>query len=133
MVKLKLVLSLGALILIGAGCVSVKQSLTEPKGAPPSASGESSGEVVVEMTANGFNPPASSIKAGTTVKFINKDTVPRWPASGMHPTHQVCPGFDSKKSIAPGESYSFTFTEAKNCPMHDHLNPATRGAITVEE
>lgn len=127
----KFALILGALILIGGGCVREREVAMEKKGAEAMKKEENL--VVVEMTPDGFNPPALDIKAGTTVKFVNKDTVPRWPASGMHPTHQLCPGFDSLKGIAPGESYSFKFTEAKTCPMHDHLYPKLRGSITVEE
>ena len=124
----KLALALGALILIGGGCVPQRPSAEEEV----KATMENKDVVVIEMTSDGFSPPASTIKAGTTVKFVNKDTVPRWPASGMHPTHQLCPGFDSRNGIAPGESYVFTFNEAKTCPMHDHLNPRMRGSITVE-
>ena len=89
-------------------------------------------EFLVEMNASGFSPPAFTIKAWDTVKFVNKDARDRWPASGMHPTHQLCPGFDSLKPMKTGEEYSFTFTEKKECPMHDHLIPSLRGKITVE-
>lgn len=88
-------------------------------------------EVLVEMLPDKFSPQTLAITVGTTVRFVNKDKVDRWPASGFHPTHQVCPGFDAKQSIKPGGSYRFTFTEAKQCPMHDHLNPAIRGVIVV--
>lgn len=85
----------------------------------------------VEMMPNGFNPSSLMIAKGDTVEFVNKDEMPRWPASGIHPTHEICRGFDSLRGIAPGETYSFTFTEAKDCPMHDHLNAALRGRISV--
>ena len=89
-------------------------------------------EVTVDITASGFSPAEVRIKAGDTVKFINKDTKKRWPASGPHPQHTTCPGFDAKPGINPGESYSFTFTEVKTCPMHDHLDPTQFGKIIVE-
>ncbi|OGF77293.1 hypothetical protein A3H04_00875 [Candidatus Giovannonibacteria bacterium RIFCSPLOWO2_12_FULL_43_11c] len=100
----------------------------------PSSTSSSVGvkEVVVDITASGFSPSEVRIKAGDTVKFINKDTKKRWPASGAHPTHLLCPGFDAKPGINPGESYSFTFTEVKTCPTHDHLNPTQFGKIIVE-
>lgn len=88
-------------------------------------------EVTIEMLPDVFSPQTLTIAVGTTVRFVNKDKVDRWPASGFHPTHQICPGFDSKGSMKPGASYRFTFTEAKQCPMHDHLNPAIRGTIVV--
>ena len=85
----------------------------------------------VTMTADGFSPASLTIPSGTTVLFINKDTVGHWPASGVHPTHQVCPGLDALRIVQPDESYSFKFSEAKTCPIHDHLNPSTKGSITV--
>ena len=98
----------------------------------PAPTPSGGGEVVVEMTADGFSPVTLNIQVGTSLKFINRDTISRWPASGMHPSHQICPGFDSLRGIAPGESYSFKFDTAKTCPMHDHLKPSLRGAITVQ-
>ena len=87
----------------------------------------------VTMTADGFSPASLTIPSGTTVLFINKDTVGHWPASGVHPTHQVCPGLDALRIVQPGESYSFKFSEAKTCPIHDHLNPSVKGSITVTQ
>ncbi len=103
-----------------------------PAPAPKSGVAPKAGPVVtVEMIPDAFSPQTLTIAVGTTVRFVNKDKVARWPASGNHPIHDICPGFDSKQSIKPGGSYSFTFTVAKQCPMHDHLNPAIRGIILV--
>lgn len=99
--------------------------------APPAATG---GETyAVAMNASGFSPANLAIKVGDTVVFRNADTRTRWPASGLHPTHQLCPGLDALKPMQPGEEYSHIFAEAKECPMHDHLLPAFRGKITVAE
>ena len=87
---------------------------------------------IIEMTAAGFAPAEITIKAGDKVTFVNKDTKNHWPASGVHPTHLLCPGFEAIGGVKPSESYSFTFTEKKECPMHDHLFPQLRGKITVE-
>lgn len=90
-------------------------------------------EVVVEMTSAGFSPSAVSAKKGAMVTLINKDSQPRWPASAVHPTHLCYPGFDSRSSVAPGASFSFTADVAKTCGFHDHLNPGLRGTFTVTE
>lgn len=87
----------------------------------------------VVMDASGFVPADLMIKAGDTVVFVNRDTRSRWPASGLHPTHLLCPGFDALQPLAANENYSHTFTEAKECPMHDHLIPSIRGKITVAQ
>lgn len=65
--------------------------------------------------------------------FKNDDTRDRWPASAVHPTHQVCPGFDAIGGVKPGESYYYAFTVAKECPFHDHLIPSLRGKITITQ
>ena len=129
----------------GAGWYFYSQSRPAPTGETPSSLAPASGsnvpetlvsgggkEVTVEMTPAGFSPATLTVKAGDTVKFVNKDNKDRWPASGIHPTHQLCPGFDALKPLKTGEEYSFTFSQEKECPMHDHLNPAFRGKITVE-
>ena len=87
----------------------------------------------IEMTAAGFSPKELEIKKGDIVEFVNKDSSKHWPASGVHPAHLICPGFDSKKRMGAGETYSFTFSEAKTCPFHDHLSPNLFGKIEVEE
>ncbi len=90
----------------------------------------------VAMTKSGFVPSTFSVKKGTQVTFVNKDTVAHWPASGPHPVHTCYPGFDALQPIAPGASYSHVFDVAKTCAFHDHLNPSAssfHGSITVTE
>ena len=105
-------------------------------GTPPRAGAPQTHQVSMNdngFTANGATPGELTIRAGDTVIFTNDETRERWPASGMHPTHLLCPGFDSLKPIPPGATYSHTFAVAGECPMHDHLFPALRGKITVIE
>ena len=74
-------------------------------------------QTVTITFANGTaTPNMVNIKVGDTIKFVNNNSVPHWPASGVHPTHQICPGFDALRGLQTGESYSFTFNEAKTCP-----------------
>ena len=89
--------------------------------------------VTVTFTNGGASPNMVNIRIGNTVKFVNNDDTPRWPASGVHPTHQICPGFDALHGLAKGESYSFAFKVAKTCPFHDHLNPSLHGQIVVTQ
>lgn len=90
----------------------------------------------VAITKEGVSPQNLTIKAGDTVRFTNNDSVLHWPASGVHPSHQICSGFDALRSLEQGGTYSFTFEEPKECPFHDHLNPGSsnlKGKITVTE
>ena len=103
-----------------------------PTPTPTGVSGAIPKTVKVEMTSAGFSPKEISINIGDAVQFINKDIRDWWPASGVHPTHQVCPGLDALKDIKPGDSYSHTFSTAATCPMHDHLKPSFFGKIIVK-
>lgn len=133
--KLRLSLIIGAIALLGAGCATGRE---EAKNAERQAAKEKEVNKVqnaqgVEITKDGFLPADLTISVGTTVIFINKDTVPHWPASGVHPTHEICKGFDALAPVASGGTYSHTFNEVKVCPMHDHLNPSIKGKIMVVE
>lgn len=120
--------------------------------------GETSAEPgTVHVTSSGFSPNQVRIAVGDTVTWINDDTANHWVASARHPIHDAYPGaaydepgtfggtrscaaegqpktgaFDSCKEIAPGESYSFTFTQAGTWFYHDHLNPTLFGSVVVE-
>lgn len=89
-------------------------------------------EVVISMTAEGFEPSTITVSTGTKVTFVNNDSVKRWPASAFHPTHLELPEFDSLEGIALGASYSFTFTETGTWKFHDHLIPSLFGSVVVE-
>lgn len=127
-------LALAGVVLMGQGCPprAAGPAPTTPI-APPTAVAPTGQKASVEITADGFQPAELRVKAGTEVTWTNRDGAKHWPASAVHPTHKVCPGFDALKGLAQGESYSFVFGEIKECPYHDHLNPTgPKGKIIVE-
>lgn len=99
---------------------------------------------VVKITSSGFSPKTLTVKAGTTVTFVNEDSNKHWPASAMHPTHTLYPGsgidkcgtgeeiFDACRGLAKGESFSFNFNEKGSWKYHDHLSVSSTGTIVVE-
>lgn len=89
--------------------------------------------VTISVDETGFHPSTVTIAAGTTVTFVNNGQANHWPASDVHPTHEILPGFDSKKGLATGETYSYTFTQVGTWPMHDHLVASNTGTITVTQ
>lgn len=112
--------------------VNATASPTASVKASPTASITPKSQTVIITFASGIaTPNIVTIKTGDMVKFVNNDSVPHWPASGVHPTHQICPGFDALRGLNNGETYSFKFNEAKTCPWHDHLQPSTNGKIEV--
>lgn len=109
------VLILGALFLI-------------PSSAPKKTS---SGNAIVEISAEGFSPKNLTINLGDPVRFINKDARARWPASDPHPTHDFLSGFDPQRPIESDSSWSFVFTTEGKWSYHDHLIPHQKGEIIV--
>ncbi|MBI2639895.1 MAG: hypothetical protein HYW90_03360 [Candidatus Sungbacteria bacterium] len=85
----------------------------------------------IMMKDNQFVPGELTINAGDEVVFVNEDVDPHWPASGVHPTHLLCPGFDSRRGIAKGEMYTYVFEAPATCPMHDHSLPGMKGKIII--
>lgn len=98
----------------------------------PSAITSPVAAATVSVDETGFSPKAITVKAGTKVSFVNNGQAPHWPASALHPTHQVLPGFDALRGLATGETYSYTFEKAGSWNYHDHLNPQFFGTVVVE-
>ncbi len=85
----------------------------------------------ISISDTGFSPATVRVKAGTTVTFTNNGQALHWPASNPHPVHTDLPGFDAKRGLATGESYSFTFTKVGTWGFHDHLNTIMKGSVVV--
>ena len=88
-------------------------------------------DVVVIRKSDGFYPPEITIKKGTRVVWVNKSGRPFWPASDLHPTHELYSEFDPKEPILDGQAWAFTFERAGTWSYHDHLRPNKRGVIKV--
>ncbi|GEM_PF-1503413 len=86
----------------------------------------------VEHSDSQFIPRELKIKKGDMVMWINRSGILTWPASAIHPTHQVYPGFDALRGLGKEESYSFKFDRVGSWRYHDHLNPSVTGAVIVE-
>lgn len=85
----------------------------------------------VELRADGFYPPDLTIKKGDSVTFTTSRANFFWPASDIHPTHGLYPGFDPKAPVDPTKSWTFKFSQVGAWKFHDHLAPSFRGVITV--
>lgn len=78
-----------------------------------------------------FTPRRLVVGVGDRVVFVNDSGADFWPASNIHPTHEVLPAFDPLGAIPPGGSWGYTFTDAGEWRYHDHLAPDRGGVITV--
>jgi plastocyanin len=93
--------------------------------------GGGSGVEVHVTAAGGFEPRSITVDRGGTVTWVNDSGDDAWPASDVHPTHQLLPGFDPKRVVTSGESWSYTFGAPGRHPYHNHLAPENKGVVVV--
>mgnify|MGYP001560464509 CR=1 FL=1 len=101
--------------------------------------------VTITYTDQGFSPASVTAPLGTTVNFVNQSSKNMWVAAAMHPAHTVysgtalaehCPdttgtAFDECKGDAPGTSYSFKFNKEGTGKYHDHIDATKCGSVIV--
>ncbi len=82
-----------------------------------------SGEVKVSIAGFAFDQVALTIPTGTTVTWTNNDTAP----------HTVTgdDGSWGSSSLAQGDTFSFTFTQAGTFAYHCGVHPSMTATITV--
>ena len=90
-------------------------------------------DVVIIRNNEGYEPADVSVRVGDTVMFKNDSDSFHWPASNVHPTHSIYSDFDPREPVAPGDTWSFTFTRAGTWGFHDHIRANLTGRIVVEE
>jgi len=104
-------LFLGVLMVLGvvavSGCTSQTQSAANT--------------VTIQNMA--FNPSTLNVQVGTTVTWINKDSV----------THDVVSdtGLFTSGNLTNGMSYNYTFNQTGSFPYHCAIHPSMTGTIVV--
>lgn len=102
----------------------------------PSTESENAGLVSSQVVRFGndkqFAPKEVTINAGETVTWVNDTQDFFWPASDVHPTHELLSSLDARKPLKPEKAYSYTFTKPGAWTFHDHLNPAATGVVHVK-
>lgn len=86
---------------------------------------------VITLRKDGFYPREITIQSGEDVTFISKTGEEFWPASNLHPSHEIFPEFDPKRALRADESWSFRFTKEGRWGYHDHLHANLTGKIIV--
>ena len=79
----------------------------------------------VEMRDNAFNPAQLNVAPGTTVRFVNNDTVPH--------TATADNGLFDTGELQPGYSFDVFLDGAGTVPYHCELHPEMQGSIVVGE
>lgn len=108
-------------------------AISEESTGAGSEKGGVTGDIVVSYTDTGYQPKEITVKKGTKVTFVNESVGNMWTASGVHPTHQLLPGFDELKSVAKGGKYEYTFAKVGTWKYHNHMKPTDGGIVIVTE
>lgn len=87
----------------------------------------------IVLSDSGFEPGKLTIRKGDEVVFLSKRSFPFWPASDIHPTHDIYPEFDSKRPLAVHERFTLRFNRIGKWRFHDHVSPHFMGEISVED
>lgn len=98
-----------------------------------SACNQASGEQVMIMKDDIYEPKDLQIKLCAKVVFKNRASESRWPASNIHPTHGIYPEFDPQEPVEIDQEWSFIFDRAGSWRYHDHLKPSITGTIVVSQ
>jgi len=85
----------------------------------------------VEISEAGFSPKRLEILAGDSIEFLNVGEIDHWPASNVHPTHELYPDLDARRPILPGDAWTFSFSQEGRWGYHDHLNIQETGEVLV--
>ena len=104
--------------------------LARPEADTPVANGPALATVVYRDGT--FVPKRLEVDPGQQVTFVNESDKPFWPASNIHPTHEIYPEFDALGPIAPGEAWVFTFDAPGFWRYHNHRGPRETGIVVVK-
>ncbi len=92
-----------------------------------------SARTVVTYTDSGFSPSPVTVSKGSIVTFVNESGRGMWVASGLHPTHQLLPGFDQLKPVSRDGVYEYTFDVVGTWQYHNHVRESDVGVVVVTE
>ncbi len=96
-----------------------------------SAETESTAATIV-FTNDGFTPNKLTVKTGTVVTVKNESSNRVQFSSDDHPTHREDPEINMK-TLAPGESGTFTAKTVGTHGFHDHIDDSKTGTLVVTE
>ena len=88
-------------------------------------------ELTIVYSGTEFHPKRLEAPVGQRVTFVNDSDERMWPASNIHPTHEILPGLEAQGPVEPGESWSFVFEEPGFWRYHNHLSPTQNGIVVI--
>jgi plastocyanin len=96
------------------------------------ASNTEASTATITFTNDGFTPETLTVKTGTVVTVKNESSDPVQFSSDNHPTHREDPEINMK-TLAPGESGTFTAKTVGKHGFHDHMDDSKTGVLVVTE
>jgi plastocyanin len=82
--------------------------------------------VAIEIVEFAFGPDAVTIPAGTSVTWTNEEI-------GVPHTSTADDGAWDSGTLAEGEAFSHTFTDAGTFAYHCSIHPSMTGSVTVTD
>jgi len=114
----------------GGGSSSGSSTSAPASSAPASSTPASSGGVVkVDMKNIQFNPKTITVKKGTTVEWVNQDSVNHDVTKRSGPGPQFASGTGN---IGSGGTYKQTFNATGTIQYHCTVHPGMDGTIVVK-
>ncbi len=116
--------------------IPVNASIPPKPNSSPSAVSGARNEVGVRQvvyTEAGFAPFISEVSAGEEITFINRSNKGLWVTANSHPTvpDQKYSAFDSGRTLAPGERFTFAFLQVGTWGYKNLNNESHLGAVVV--
>lgn len=121
--RIAAITALLVLLAVVAGCSSTGTGTAQPTPALPSGMAN-----VVAIKDFSFTPSALTIKAGSTVSWVNQGSAPHTVVSDTSSAVKF-----TSTELQSGASYSFTFSKPGVYPYHCSIHPSMVGTITVEQ
>ncbi len=123
--------TLAALLIALAACTTDSGATAEASAsAPASAAASADDGTRVVMAGLDYEPSELTVSAGTTVLFVNDDSVAHTVTQGTDGSAEADAAFDEE--VAPGESVEITFDEAGEISITCRFHPAMNMVVTVE-
>lgn len=116
-------LKLGTLGLVGGAGLVISSAAGAQKQAPAAAQKQPTRTVLIQGFK--FKPANITIKPGTKVIWINKDTTQHTATANDGRS------FDSGR-LGPGQRFSHTFKRAGKKAYHCEIHPSMKGSVTIK-
>lgn len=118
-----------ALALLAAGCGSSGGGSSGTSAAPASSGGSSGPVTKIDMKNIQFNPKTITVPKGTTVEWVNEDSV----SHDVNKDSGPGPDFSSGSgNIGNGGTYKVTFDTAGTIKYECTVHPGMTGTIVVK-